>query len=135
MTDFSVLVYIQNTVFSLQYNSEVSMFLVSTESATWRKRFFIAVIAGSVVVLLLLVVAVVQTYRISRNLVLLAMKRIFWRFGRLLKVRRQDVDDFATTSASCAELAHRVNFIITVIKEDFSKYLDLFPCQALRLFA
>jgi hypothetical protein len=63
--------------------------------------------------------------------VILAMKRIFLRFRRRLTLRRQDVDDFAATSASFAGLAHRVNFIITVIKEDFYEYLSSFLYQAL----
>jgi hypothetical protein len=60
------------------------------------------------------------------------MKRIFRRFGRPLKLRRQDVADFAATSASCAELAHRVNFIITVIKEDVSEKLVSFLKQVIQ---
>ena len=67
----------------------------------------------------------------TSNPMILAMKRIFRRFGRPLKLRRQDVADFAATSASCAELAHRVNFIIAVIKEDFREYMSSFLYQAL----
>ena len=44
----------------------------------------------------------------------------------------QDLVDFAVTSASFAELALRVNFIITVMKEDVSDKLDLFLEQVLQ---
>ncbi len=46
--------------------------------------------------------------------------------------KRKDLVDFAVTSASFAELALRVNFIITVIKEDVSENLGSFLKQVLQ---
>ena len=66
--------------------------------------------------------------RIQVNLV---MEIIFLRFRRCLVSKRQDRVDFAVTSASCAELALRVNFIITVIKEYVCEKLGSFLMQAL----
>ena len=44
----------------------------------------------------------------------------------------QDLVDFAVTSASNAELALRVNFIVMVIKEDVCEKLDSFLKQVLQ---
>ena len=44
----------------------------------------------------------------------------------------QDLVDFAVTSASNAELALRVNFIVMVIKEDVWEKLDSFLKQVLQ---
>jgi hypothetical protein len=60
------------------------------------------------------------------------MKIIVLRFRRRLVSKRQDHVDFAVTSASFAELALRVNFIITVIKEDVCEKLGSFLKQVLQ---
>ena len=46
--------------------------------------------------------------------------------------KRKDPVDFAVTSASNAELALRVNFIVPVIKEDVWEKLDSFLKQVLQ---
>ena len=60
------------------------------------------------------------------------MEMIFLRFRRRLMSKRKDLVDFAVTSASFAELALRVNFIMTVINEDVSEKLGSFLKQALQ---
>jgi hypothetical protein len=60
------------------------------------------------------------------------VQMIFLRFRRCLMSKRKDLVDFAVTSASFAELALRVNFIITVIKEDVFEKLGSFLMQVLQ---
>jgi hypothetical protein len=60
------------------------------------------------------------------------MEMIFLRFRRRLVSKRKDLVDFVGISASCAELALLVNFIITVIKEDVSEKLSSFLKQVLQ---
>ena len=57
---------------------------------------------------------------------------MFLRFRRRLASKRKDLIDFAVRSASFVELALRVNFIITVIKEDVSEKLGSFLKQVLQ---
>lgn len=63
---------------------------------------------------------------------ILIMEIMFLRFRRHLVSKRKDPVDFAVTSASFVELALRVNFIITVIKEDVSENMGSFLKQVLR---
>jgi hypothetical protein len=62
----------------------------------------------------------------------LVVKIIFVRFRRRLMSKRQYLVDFAGISASFVELALRVNFIITVIKEDVCEKLGSVLKQVLQ---
>jgi hypothetical protein len=64
--------------------------------------------------------------------VILVMKTTFLNVKRRLLSKGQDPVNFAGTSASFAELALHVNFIIAVIKEDISEKLGSFLNQVLR---
>ena len=68
----------------------------------------------------------------TRILVTTMMERIFLRHLLNFESKRQDLVDFVVRSASFAELALRVNFIITVIKEDVCEELGSFLMQALQ---
>ena len=68
----------------------------------------------------------------TRIRVMPVTKIIFLRFRRRLISKGQDLVDFAVTSASNAELALRVNFIVMVIKEDVWEKLDSFLKQVLQ---
>src|SRR5690349_16596609 len=57
---------------------------------------------------------------------------IFLKARRHFASKGQDLVDFVATSASFVELALRVNFIITVRKEDVSEKLGLFREQVLQ---
>jgi hypothetical protein len=68
----------------------------------------------------------------TRILVTTMMERIFlWRLLSF-ESKRQDLVDFVVRSASFAEVALRVSFIITVINEDICKKLGSFLKQALQ---
>jgi hypothetical protein len=60
------------------------------------------------------------------------MEIIFLRHLLNLESKRQDLVDFVVRSASFAELALHVNFIITVINEDICEKLGSFLLQALQ---
>jgi hypothetical protein len=68
----------------------------------------------------------------TRILVTTMMKIIFLRHLLNLESKRQDLVDFVVRSASFAELALHVNFIITVINEDICEKLGSFLKQALQ---
>jgi hypothetical protein len=68
----------------------------------------------------------------TRILVTTMMEIIFLRHLCSLESKRQDLVDFVVRSASFAELALHVNFIITVINEDICEKLGSFLKQALQ---
>jgi hypothetical protein len=68
----------------------------------------------------------------TRILVTTMMEIMFLWCLLNFELKRQDLVDFVVRSASFAELALRVNFIITVINEDISEKLGSFLMQALQ---